>query len=52
MVHHVYTHQTLRARYATVDALRAAPELQEFLHWVRTRPVTEVIKFREAGPRL
>lgn len=52
MVHHIYTHRTLRAEYATVAALRAAPALQEFISWVKTRPATEVIKFDSPGPRL
>jgi hypothetical protein len=52
MVHHVYTHRTLRAQFPTVAALRDAPELQDFVAWVRTRPPTEVIKFTTFGPRL
>ena len=51
MVHHVYTHKTLRAKYGTIASLRAAPELQEFMVWVRERPVTEVIRFTSWGPR-
>ncbi len=38
MVHATYTNQTLAKVYATIDQLRAAPELVGFLKWVRKQP--------------
>jgi hypothetical protein len=35
MVHATYTNATLAALYPTIDRLRAAPELGDFLRWVR-----------------
>jgi hypothetical protein len=51
MVHHLYTHKTLGERYSTVAALKAAPELQDFLDWIRGRPVTEFLRFTSYGVR-
>jgi hypothetical protein len=38
MVHATFTNATLAAFYATMDQLRAAPELGPFLRWVRKQP--------------
>jgi hypothetical protein len=35
MVHATYTNATLAALYDTIEKLRQAPELQQFLRWVR-----------------
>ena len=40
MIHATYTNRTLEARYATIEELRAAPELARFLKWVRKQPPT------------
>ena len=40
MVHATYTNGTLAAAYATVEELRAAPELAGFIRWVRKQPIT------------
>jgi hypothetical protein len=38
MVHATYTNQTLAKLYPTLAQLRAAPELEAFLRWVRKQP--------------
>jgi hypothetical protein len=38
MIHATYTNQTLANQYATIEALRSAPELEKFLRWVRKQP--------------
>jgi hypothetical protein len=38
MVHATYTNATLAALYPTLDQLRRAPELANFLRWVRKQP--------------
>jgi hypothetical protein len=38
MVHATYTNATLAALYPTIKQLRAAPELADFLRWVRKQP--------------
>lgn len=38
MVHATYTNATLANVYATIEQLRAAPELTGFLRWVRKQP--------------
>lgn len=40
MVHATYTNRTLAAAYPSIAALRQAPELAAFLHWVRKQPAT------------
>ncbi|MGE3807758.1 MAG: hypothetical protein AB7K24_24100 [Gemmataceae bacterium] len=40
MVHATYTNGTLAAAYPTIDSLRAAPELEAFLRWVRKQPAS------------
>jgi hypothetical protein len=38
MVHATYTNRTLEALYPTIGQLRRAPELADFLRWVRKQP--------------
>lgn len=38
MVHATFTNETLARLYPTIDMLRAAPELESFLAWVRKQP--------------
>ena len=38
-VHGVFEPAALARQYATLDALRGAPELQTYLSWIRKRPV-------------
>ena len=38
MVHATYTNQTLAALYPTAAKLREAPELENYLRWVRKQP--------------
>jgi 5-methylcytosine-specific restriction enzyme A len=38
MVHATYTNTTLAKAYPSVEQLRAAPELESFLRWVRKQP--------------
>ena len=38
MVHATYTNETLARLYPTIGRLRAAPELEAFLRWVRKQP--------------
>jgi hypothetical protein len=38
MIHATFTNNTLAALYRTIENLRAAPELSEFLKWVRKQP--------------
>jgi 5-methylcytosine-specific restriction endonuclease McrA len=38
MVHATYTNRTLAVLYATLDELRQAPELANYLRWVRKQP--------------
>lgn len=38
MVHATFTNRTLAAEFASLDALRAAPELAAFIKWVRKLP--------------
>jgi 5-methylcytosine-specific restriction protein A len=40
MVHATYTNRTLATTYASIEALRQAPELQAYLRWVRKQPPT------------
>jgi 5-methylcytosine-specific restriction enzyme A len=40
MVHATYTNATLASLYPTIDQLRAAPELANYLRWVRKQPPT------------
>jgi hypothetical protein len=40
MVHATYTNETLAALYPTLDRLRRAPELANYIRWVRKQPPT------------
>jgi 5-methylcytosine-specific restriction protein A len=40
MVHATYTNMTLTLLYPTINQLRRAPELADFLRWVRKQPPT------------
>jgi 5-methylcytosine-specific restriction enzyme A len=40
MVHATFTNATLAAVYPTIDKLREAPELEDFLKWVAKQPPT------------
>lgn len=37
-IHARFTEAQLARQYSTIDALRAAPELHGFLHWIARRP--------------
>ena len=41
-VHLLLTNRELARRYATVEALQQAPELQKYLHWVRRSRVEHI----------
>ena len=41
-VHRFLSNRDLARRYATVDALRAAAELQTYLHWIRRQRVERI----------
>lgn len=41
-VHLLLTNRELARRYATVEALQLAPELQKYLHWVRRSRVEHI----------
>ncbi|MBO2033303.1 HNH endonuclease [Siccationidurans ginsengisoli] len=47
-VHRFLTNRALARQYHTVDALRAADELQSYLNWIRKNKV-EKIRNRRAG---
>lgn len=47
MVHATYTNHTLAVEYATIEELRAAPELAAFIKWVRKQPVTRKKRNKE-----
>ncbi len=47
MIHATYTNNTLAAVYATVEDLRAAPELAPFIKRVRGQPITRRKKNKE-----
>lgn len=40
MIHCTYENVTLEKRYATLEELRQAPELQNYIRWVRKQPST------------
>lgn len=40
MVHATYTNRTLEALYPTLAELRQAPELTNYIRWVRRQPPT------------
>jgi hypothetical protein len=52
MVHATYTNATLAKVYATIEQLRAAPELAPFLKWVRKQPPTRKKKNKPRRRRL
>ena len=52
MVHATYTNGTLALRYATIEELRAAPELVAFLRWVRKQPPTRRTRNKRRRHRL
>lgn len=41
-VHRFLSNRDLARRYATVEALRAAEELQPYLHWIRRQRVERI----------
>ncbi|MCB2377789.1 hypothetical protein LGH70_09365 [Hymenobacter sp. BT635] len=45
-MHLVFSNRELARRYATVEALQAAPELQKYLHWVRRSRVERIANRR------
>jgi len=45
-VHALFTNDTLDALYPTIAKLREAPELENYLRWVRKQPPTRVTKSR------
>lgn len=52
MVHCTYTNKTLADIYATLEELRAAPELAKYLRWVRKQPATRRKKNRPRRNRI
>ena len=52
MVHATYTNATLAALYPTIKQLRKAPELADFLRWVRKQPPTRRTRNKRRRQRL
>jgi hypothetical protein len=52
MVHATYTNKTLAVVYASIEELRAAPELAAFIKWVRKQPITRKERNKERRRRL
>jgi len=46
-VHLLLSNRDLARRYHTVESLRAAPELQKYLHWVRRSRVERIANRRK-----
>ncbi len=46
-VHLLLTNQELAKKYASVDALRVAEELQKYLHWVRRSRIEHISNRRK-----
>jgi hypothetical protein len=44
MVHATFTNATLEVLYPTISQLRQAPELAEFIKWVRKQPASRRTK--------
>jgi hypothetical protein len=47
MVHATFTNQTLASLYPTIEQLRQAPELAEYIKWVRKQPVSRKKRNKE-----
>lgn len=47
-VHALLTETELARQYATVEALRAHPELQTFVAWVKSKPADFVVHTRKS----
>jgi 5-methylcytosine-specific restriction enzyme A len=52
MVHATYTNQTLAKIYPTLEELRQAPELQNYIRWVRKQPPTRRTRNRPRKRKL
>ena len=52
MVHATYTNETLAALYPTLGQLRKAPELADYVRWVRKQPPSRRTRNRPRGRRL
>ena len=52
MVHATCTNATLAVVYATVEELRAAPELAALIKWVRKQPITRRKRNKERRRKL
>ena len=50
-VHRFLSNRELACRYATVEALRQAEELQGYLHWVRRQRVERIRNRRGRAPQ-
>lgn len=46
MVHRLFSNLELRQRYDTLEALRAAPQVQRWVKWVARRPLERRIPMR------
>ena len=45
-LHVLFSNRDLKTRYASIEELRAAPEMQAFLRWVRKQDPNKKIKVR------
>jgi hypothetical protein len=52
MVHATYTNETLAALYPTLARLRKAPELADYVRWVRKQPPSRRTRNRPRRRRL
>jgi hypothetical protein len=50
-IHSLYTNRELAADYATVERLKAAPGIPEWIAFIGRRPVTERIRSRGSKKR-
>ncbi len=50
-VHSLFTNQALAESYPTLEKLRAAPGMAEWVGFIRKRPVTQRFHSRESGSR-
>lgn len=51
MVHASFENRTLAREFRTLHDLRRAPELQEFLKWVRKQPATRRTRNRQRNDK-
>ena len=46
-IHATWDNRTVARQYGTIDLLRAAPELQSYLTWIRKRPASAYFGSRQ-----